>query len=291
MRALLITASDCSETSRAHLARLLASLGHQSTPLELILVQRGGQAGELAPPVGVVLHTIERPSATSLSAARNCGLAYAKEHRLIERADTVAFPDDDCVYPPGLLNAVEDALAGGMDMVCGPYGPRRGEIDWERFPLGPRSLTPSFVTRVVSSNNVFFASRVVHALGEFDERFGLGARLGSSEDTDYALRALDAGFVGLYSPEDLFVSHPYKARRPGEYYVGNVAVLAKHVLGTRRMPLSLAHRLLVGAGLLVKRRLTARAYARAVRVAGALVFEAVRDAAEPRSRRRAGGCE
>ena len=44
-------------------------------------------------------------SARGLSRARNAGLAHVE-------ADLVAFPDDDCVYPPGLLERVARALRG-----------------------------------------------------------------------------------------------------------------------------------------------------------------------------------
>jgi GT2 family glycosyltransferase len=67
----------------------------------------------------------------------------------------------------------------------------------------------------------------VHRVGRFDERFGLGARYGSSEDTDYMLRVVAAGLRGVYNPS-LLVAHPYKPSRPAQYYRGNVAVLAKH---------------------------------------------------------------
>jgi hypothetical protein len=102
-------------------------------------------------------------------------------------------------------------------------------------------------------------------VGDFDERLGLGARYAASEDSDYAIRALGRG-AGRYDP-GLVVEHPYKAHRPAQYYVGNVAVLAKHA-GRGAGFAALLHRLGVGAVWALRGRLPPRALARALRAAG-----------------------
>ncbi|MCW3027656.1 MAG: glycosyl transferase [Solirubrobacterales bacterium] len=285
MRFLLITATDVSAASRANLASLLASLAGQSTPTDLILVMRGGGQVKLPARDALRAHVIELPLETSLSEARNAALAHAREHSLLDRAGVVGFPDDDCVYPAGLLGDVGRVIGGGVDVVCGPYGPTRPAVDERRFPRASRPLTPSFVTRVVSSNNVFFAAGAVRVIGDFDQRFGLGARLGSAEDSDYVLRALAAGFSGIYSPAHVFVEHPYKGHRPAQYYVGNVAVLAKHLRQHTHLALSLFHRLAVGALLVSRGELRARDYMRAIAVAASLAGRPPQNArsAAPRS--------
>jgi hypothetical protein len=288
MRFLLITASDTSAESRANLASLMGSVADQATPADLILVTRGRSDVASPPDDTFTLHSIERPPATTLSESRNFALAYAREHGLLERAAVVGFPDDDCAYPPDLLRRVGCLITNGVDVACGPYAPSRPAIDGRRFPLGARSLTPAFVTRVLSSNNVFFTSEVVRAIGDFDQRFGLGAPLGSAEDADYALRALAAGFTGWYSPQDVFVEHPYKRHRAAQYYLGNVAVLAKHVREDGHLPFSLLHRLGVGARLVWSRELRARDYLQAVAAAVSLLGESLRNGGrtDARPRRR-----
>jgi hypothetical protein len=273
MRYLLVTVSENSTEAKARLDSLVMSLGRQAAQADVIVVTRGTGTGTKLRPDNLTLHPIDRPLTTSLSESRNFALAYAKKQGLLDDTCVVAFPDDDCTYPSGLLGEVGHVIADGIGMVCGPYGPSHAEIDRRRFPDGLRPLTPSFVMRVVSSATVFFAGSVVRAVGDFDERFGLGARLGSSEDADYVLRALEAGVSGLYSPQHVFVEHPYKSRRVNQYYVGNVAVLAKHACRQKRLVLSLIHRLSVGAGLAIRRELTVREYVRAIVVAATLACE------------------
>jgi glycosyltransferase involved in cell wall biosynthesis len=271
---LWITPSAASTVARDHLEKLLAGLGDQQVYGDLVLVQRGPCRAPDSVPENVRLHVVGCPAATGLSKARNAGLDYARTAGLLRAAAVVAFPDDDCSYPPALLERV-DRLVRKAPIVCGAYAPSRTTVDWERFPSRPQTLSRRLVMRAVSSNNVFFAARVVEAVGAFDERFGLGAPFGASEDADYVLRALEAGFRGHYRPHEVIVEHPYKSHRAVEYYRGNVAVLAKHaVFG--HTGLSLARRLAVGACLAARGELPSREYARAVGAAARLLADSAR---------------
>jgi GT2 family glycosyltransferase len=260
-RFLLVTVTDASAPSRAHLHTLLESLGRQRAAIELVLVMRdsGSRPREAD---NVRIHALSQPLRISLSRARNVAIDYAREQRLLEAADVVGFPDDDCSYPSGLLARVAALIDDGNDIVVGTYGPAADRVDRERFPSTGRPLSAALTMRTVSSNNMFFAAHVVAAVGNFDERFGLGARYGAAEDTDYVLRALRLGAQGSYAPRDIFVSHPYKADRQGQYYVGNVAVEAKHALGGGT-GVRLARRLASGPVLMLRGQITARDYVRA----------------------------
>jgi hypothetical protein len=259
---LLITVSQAA--SLPSLERLLSSLARQSTSVELLLVVRG-EPFELPPmPSHLAVHTVSQPLATGLSRARNAGLAYARQEGSLAEAKIVAFPDDDCVYPDGLLARVRPLVNPSRSVVCGPYGPSVDAVDWERFPATPLKLTPRLVMRVVSSNNVFLAAPVVAQVGSFDERLGLGASYGASEDADYVMRALWSGAAGEYRPQDVFVEHPYKVHRPMQYYVGNVAVLAKHARRRGGTLPSLILRAAHGLPLVLRRQLALREYAAAL---------------------------
>jgi GT2 family glycosyltransferase len=265
---LFITVSDESAASREHLEALVASLERQCVAGDLVLVMRGGDEVRSGNRGMVQVHTVTCPLRISASEARNLGLDHAERLGLLAACDMVALPDDDARYPDGLLSHVSHLLQHKAAIVCGPFAPNRDSLDVRRFPDGVKHLTPSLIMRVVSTNNMFFQARVVHAVGAFDERLGLGARYGSAEDTDYALRGIEIGFTGIYDVQAL-VEHPYKPHRVDEYYRGNVAVLAKHANGGGTS-LLLLRRLATGVLLITQRRLKITAYLRMVVDAAAL---------------------
>ncbi len=263
MRFLLVSVTDPSPASRANLAALLASVAAQEREVDVVLVLRGG--GDV--PAGV--HPVVVPLATGLSAARNAGLAHAREAGLLDAAGGVGFPDDDCRLGAGVLARVERRLAEA-GLVAGPYAPSRAEIDWTRFPRAEQPLTPRLCMKAVSSINVFLRGDVVRAVGDFDERLGLGAEYGASEDADYVLRALALGHAGLWAPDDVFLEHEYKPGVQSRYYLGNVAVLSKHA---RETPLLLLRCFAYGAKLTLRRTITPREYAHGFAVAVRLLTD------------------
>jgi GT2 family glycosyltransferase len=272
MRFLLISVTDPSDASRANLEALLRSVAAQDEDVDLVVVRRGG-----GPPLAAVpgsarlrVHAVERPLATGLSAARNAALAFAGEHGLLDAAGAVGFPDDDCTLADGLLGRVERRL-DGLGMVAGPYAPAPGAVDWARFPRDERDITPRLCMKAVSSINVFLSAAAVRAIGPFDERLGLGAEYGASEDADYVLRALGAGYRGRWVPHDVLLLHEYKPGRPSRYYLGNVAVLAKHAFGRPPTVWLLARCFAYGLRLLARRAITARDYARGLAVAARML--------------------
>lgn len=267
-RFLFLTVSEASELAAARLERLLASLERQGVNGDAIVIMRGADADSTRQRGGLTVHIVAGPRVIGLSAARNSALRRARELGLLARAGVVAFPDDDAEYPDGLLGRVAARLGGEAPIVCGPYAPAVDAVDRRRFPAHPVRLTPRWVMRVVSSNNVFFTASVVRASGDFDERLGLGAPFGAGEDSDYVLRAIGHGFPGVYLP-DVVVLHPYKAHRVDEYYLGNVAVLALHGRSWRTVGL-LVRRLATGVTLVARRRLPLHRYAGALRSALAL---------------------
>ncbi len=125
-----------------------------------------------------------------LSRARNAALPMLE-------ADVVAFPDDDCVYPPDLLERVAQRLAG-LDGIT-------GREPW--WPTSAAVLTRENLWNRAISFTIFLRREVVTRVGEFDEALGLPS--GSGEETDYLIRALDAGARIEYDPT-LVVEHPRK---------------------------------------------------------------------------------
>jgi O-antigen/teichoic acid export membrane protein len=268
---LCITVTESVPEAAANLEHLVASLDRQGVDIDLVIVFRGGVDNEPGYARGrVSVHRLTAPRATGLSAARNLALAHARRTGLLDNADIVAFPDDDCRYGDGLLTRVASQLAeSGCEAVTGAYGPSGGTVDRRRFRLGDAALTPTLIMRVGCSAAMFMTGAAVRAVGDWDVRFGLGATYGASEDADYALRFLALGFTGAYRPAEIVVEHPYKANRPAEYYLGNVAVLAKHARGCVAIKLLLARRLAAGVALVLRSQMPRARFGQAVRAARA----------------------
>jgi glycosyltransferase involved in cell wall biosynthesis len=268
-----VTVTEAGIAGAANLALLLESLERQGVAVDLVLVVRGGDGRRTWPGVGRVrVHSIAVSRVIPLSVARNRALEHARSLGLLARADVVAFPDDDCRYPDDLLARVLAHLAScACECVTGAYAPSGAAIDRRRFPGGDAPLTPRLVMRTGCSGSMFFSGRAVRAIGDFDVRLGLGAPYGAAEDADYLLRALTLGLSAAYRPSDIVVEHPYKADRPAAYYVGNVAVLAKHARGHVGTRLLLLRRLLGGILLVCRSRLPLGQLGRAVGAALALL--------------------
>jgi glycosyltransferase involved in cell wall biosynthesis len=170
-------------------------------------------------------------SEVGLSRARNTGLRHVQ-------ADVVAFPDDDCWYPPDLLERVTRVLAE-RPLLGGVHGRDIGR------PPGRDDLRPGTMTRYnmwgrVGSYMLFLRRRAVDAVGPFDEMLGLGSPgpwLGG-EDLDYVLRCLRSGFWLHYDPT-LLVHHPRKresSSRPDPKDAYTYAMGMGRVLRTGRLP-------------------------------------------------------
>ena len=86
------------------LGRLLDSLEAQDYPsLRVVVVDQNDDLRAADLLAGRPLELVHLQSETGLSRARNVALEHVS-------ADVVAFPDDDCVYPPGLLAARRRAI-------------------------------------------------------------------------------------------------------------------------------------------------------------------------------------
>jgi glycosyltransferase involved in cell wall biosynthesis len=174
------------------LGRLLASLEGQTHKDFRVLVVDQNEDDRVGKALqGHASLRIERLHASGgLSAARNAALPHLK-------AGVVAFPDDDCVYPPDLLERVAARLAG-LDGVTGR------EASWT---TDAARLTRENVWNRAISFTIFLRLVVVERVGAFDERLGLPSS--SGEEIDYLIRALDTGARIEYDPS-LVVEHPAK---------------------------------------------------------------------------------
>jgi glycosyltransferase involved in cell wall biosynthesis len=155
------------------------------------------------------LKLIRLRSARGLSRARNAALGQLG-------ADIVAFPDDDCVFAPDLLERVARELltAPELDGITG----RAVGTDGQSSPSWAADqglLTRENLWNRAISFTIFLRRAVVERAGSFDERLGLGSDGPSSsgEETEYLVRALDADARIKYDPS-LVVTHEEKALSP-----------------------------------------------------------------------------
>ncbi|MCM0001417.1 MAG: glycosyltransferase [Erythrobacter sp.] len=166
---------------------------------------------------------------SGLARARNAGLSAAK-------AAIIACTDDDCRIDPGYFTGLREAFAqnGAGPVVMGgrvqpgmhdPSHKVRGGDAPETFHRG---LVP---TGFVLGCNLTFNRAAIAAIGLFDWRFGCGGPLRSGEDTDYILRAHQAGVPVIYSPRftvDRFGGRAARAAQADACF-GNGALVAKHL--------------------------------------------------------------
>jgi len=185
------------------LARLLDSVEAQAYPrVRILVVDQNEDARLEAVLTGRGVEILHLRSELGLSRARNVALGHVS-------ADIVAFPDDDCVYPGGLLSRVTERFSSDslLDGLTGRAEDASGKsaASWK---LDPARLTDHNLWNRAISFTIFLRRGVVERLGEFDERLGLGSPepWSSGEEIDYLIRAVRGGARIEYEPS-LVVLH------------------------------------------------------------------------------------
>ena len=189
----------CTVGRTEELDRLLGSLERQTDGrFRVLLVDQNADDR-----VGSVVarhsgaEVVRLSSPPGLSRARNAALPHL-------RADLVAFPDDDCSYPPDLLErlALRFADRADLDGLTGRDVDEagRGSRPW---PTEPARVTAENVWYHGLSAAVVLRRQLVERVGPFDERLGLGAgsAWSSGEEVDYLIRALRLGARIEYEPD------------------------------------------------------------------------------------------
>ncbi|BAU48123.1 glycosyl transferase [Sulfurifustis variabilis] len=218
---------------------LLSSLRQQTWPSFEVVIVDQNRDDRLDPVLAQFGDTLDirrlRTPDEGASRARNIGARAA-------RGGVLAFPDDDCRYPPTLLQRVMGYLQeSGADGVTGSVTDDRGKTSsgrWDPRP-GPIDLRNEWTRSAEPS--LFIRRGAFDAVGGFDETLGPGAGTpwGACEGDDLILRAIAKGFCFYYEPS-FHVHHP--ARSPEEagvceraraYGRGMGRVMRKHGLPLR----------------------------------------------------------
>lgn len=211
---------------------LLQSLAEQIfTDFEVLLVDQNDD-DRLKPVVEkfVPRLNLKRIHSTvkKLSHARNVALPLC-------RGEIIAFPDDDCIYPPDTLVRVDQAFRGNpnLAMLSGPAMSPEGRLGSGRWERRSGAVTMQTIWTTVIAFNLFISASWLRRVGRFDEMLGVNAKFGSCEETDLAIRIIQAGGEGYYD-FSLHVVHPDKAmtkislKRAFDYGTGLGYVLRKH---------------------------------------------------------------
>jgi hypothetical protein len=119
-------------------------------------------------------HSTAESGRVSLSSARNIILRRLKAANAIGSEAIVAFPDDDCWYPPGFLAQVIELFTRDFELdfwFC-RYGSQPSQ---STFAKAESTIAQTAdIVRNASSNTIFLRGRVVNSVGEFDEALGVG---------------------------------------------------------------------------------------------------------------------
>lgn len=224
-------------------ARFLGSLEKQThRDFELIVVDQNPE-GTLAPILDVhkdnfpIVH-MARPDDRGVSKSRNAGIQRAT-------GELLTFPDDDCWYPPELLETVANFMKNrpDVDTVSGrmAHGHTEPKVEsGKRAEDGYFLASRLKVAQVPGPWGLFLRGPRAQKAGIFDETLGPGAGTpwGSGEDTDYYLQVYEAGFNFFYNPA-VIVYHPivtqYYAdgsdlQRSYRYGAGRTRVWKRHGL-------------------------------------------------------------
>jgi glycosyltransferase involved in cell wall biosynthesis len=218
------------------LGRLLDSLDRQThKDFRVLVVDQNGDdrlVAILSAHPSLELERLRAP--TGLSRARNAALPHLN-------ADIVAFPDDDCTFPDNLLARVAERLGTDRNL-DGLTGRAPGSASWKHDAA---TLTRENLWNRAISFTIFLRRAVIEGVGAFDEALGLPSS--SGEETDYLIRALDAGARIDYDPT-LVVMHPEKAVDPTAVGARDGASIGYILRKHRYPPLTVARMLARPAG-------------------------------------------
>jgi glycosyltransferase involved in cell wall biosynthesis len=165
--------------------------------------------------------------------ARNAALPLAS-------GEIIAFPDDDCWYPLGLLKNVDQWFRDYSKYSILAIG----AVDESGTPSGNRwvqnscDLHPINIFRTTFCSSLFMRSDALRNV-LFDEGIGPGSSgaFACGDETDFVLNILNAGFRGRFDrtwkvghPRRDMLSHGVSSGRAVTYGSGMGRVLRKHSL-------------------------------------------------------------
>lgn len=193
----------CTGAKRALIQQLINSISGNTYGLQvyLIVVNQGERFTFKSNDALLKLKTISTERQMSLSAARNLALRFLFSQQV--NAQHIMFPDDDSTYSADFFKGYHklEENQAYLAKICNAQDGR----DYRPYPkanrCGKESLLPW-----VASVSLLLPYPLVKQVGCFDEKLGVGAKWGSSEDLDYYLRCCQAQEF-CFVPQ-LYTYHP-----------------------------------------------------------------------------------
>lgn len=190
--------------------KLLKSLASQTfTDFELIIVDQNKDKTlnkELYETYKSIFNLKVIYAKPGLSKARNIGIRHAA-------GQILAFPDDDCEYPPKILEQVANEITNyNLDGVSVKVIDRDSRTPVAGKPSNIRkTISRVSVWDLCCSAGLFIKSSVFDNLKPFNELLGVGANSPwqSGEETELMIRIIDNNFKVEFVP-DLEIYHPLK---------------------------------------------------------------------------------
>ncbi len=137
-------------------------------------------------------------SGRGLSVGRNVGVALAK-------GTVLAFPDDNCSYPPHTFRQVLDMFDRCPDIsgLSGMQVDAAGRPSMLRWLGHPTDITRRNFVRTAISSTLFLRRSALPSAAPFDEGVGVGSPgwRGAGEESDLVLRLLAGGHRMAYRPD------------------------------------------------------------------------------------------
>ena len=196
------------------LAEYLASLDTQTyDDFELIIMDQNSdeRLNPILAPYKGRFELLHLRVSQGLTRAINWGQKHASY-------DTIGFPDDDCRYPPELLERVSGFLGEHpeIDVLCGRSIDENGMRSNGQYDPEPGAIDKFNVWRRSVKYGVFVRSESVEGV-EFDGRMGPGSGTSywAADESDYLLQLLERGATLYYDPT-FTVVHPEPVSRYDE---------------------------------------------------------------------------
>ena len=182
------------------------------------------------------------PTRVSLSAARNYAIRMLRTTMAMEsgRPDIIGFPDDDSWYTSCFFAELAPVI-------------QRPDIDYWfcRYCAEPvltcfasKRVLVKDVVRSCSSATVFVKFSLMTAVGDFDEKIGLGTDCPGGEDTDFGIRLFLSSSRGLFCSSAL-IGHRTRVSGQTRYMLGSTRAIARYARHDKWIAFELFRKILV----------------------------------------------
>lgn len=141
------------------------------------------------------------------------GLSKARNYAInIASGEYICLTDDDAWYAPDYLSVLKSHYEKQPIKLVSGYMwdavNKQDFIDYSKLK-NEQKLSVREIIRKCPSPAITFPKCIVKEIGGFDENFGVGAKYGAGEETDFLLRAFWIKYDVIYC-EDVKVQHPHE---------------------------------------------------------------------------------